>query len=327
MTAMPRRGFLKSAAGATAAGVLGPSICRSISLNAADKLPASAIIDTHTHFYDPTRPQGVPWPGKDDKTLYRRVLPDDYKSFAKPLGVTGTIVVEASAWVEDNQWVLDLAAKDSFIVGLVGHLRAGDDDFGRHLKRFAANRVFRGIRIGHAMLKERFDRPDFLRDLKLLADHDLELDVNGGPDMPADVARLAERLPALRIVINHCANVKIDGKEPPAAWQRGMQAAAKHASVYCKVSALVEGTGRTDGMAPDDVAFYKPTLDVVWNAFSEDRLIYGSNWPVSERFAPFAVVQKIVAEYFSDRGREASEKYFHRNAIAAYKPVTTASRR
>lgn len=326
MPSIPRRDFLMSAVGAAAAGALSPALTSSAGLLAAVKPPASAIIDTHTHFYNPTRPQGVPWPGKDDKLLYRRILPDDYKSFAKPLGVTGTIVVEASPWIEDNQWVLDLAAKDPFVVGLVGHLRPGDDDFAQNLKRFAANRHFRGIRIGHAMLKERLDRPEFVRDLKSLADHDLELDVNGGPEMPGDVARLAERLPTLRIVINHCANVRIDGKTPPAAWHDGIRAAAKHAAVFCKVSALVEGTGRTDGKAPEDVTFYKPTLDVIWNAFGENRLIYGSNWPVSERFAPYAVVQKIVADYFADRGREASEKYFHRNAVAAYKPVAPASR-
>ena len=80
------------------------------------------IIDTHTHFYDPSRPQGVPWPEEDDEILYRRALPEDYKALAVPEGVTGTIMVECSPWVEDNQWVLDLADADPFIVGLVGHL-------------------------------------------------------------------------------------------------------------------------------------------------------------------------------------------------------------
>ena len=87
------------------------------------------IIDTHTHFYDPFRPQGVPWPEKDDEILYRRALPEDYKALAVPEGVTGTVMVECSPWVEDNQWVLDLAATDPFIVGLVGHLEPDDPDF------------------------------------------------------------------------------------------------------------------------------------------------------------------------------------------------------
>ena len=70
------------------------------------------IIDTHTHFYDPTRPEGVPWPNPDDDVLYRRVMPDDYKALAVPEGATGTVVVEASKWLDDNQWILDLAADE-----------------------------------------------------------------------------------------------------------------------------------------------------------------------------------------------------------------------
>lgn len=113
------------------------------------------IVDTHTHFYDPTRPEGVPWPGKNDKSLYRPVLPDDYKAIAKPHGVTGTVVVEASPWVEDNQWVLDLVEKDPFVLGLVGNLTPGKEDFRKHLARFAKNSRFRGIRVNASALKKR----------------------------------------------------------------------------------------------------------------------------------------------------------------------------
>ena len=83
---------------------------------AALAAPSSSIcvVDTHTHFYDPSRPQGVPWPPKSETTLYRTVLPAEFQKLAEPQGVKGTVVVEASAWVEDNQWVLDLAANDPF---------------------------------------------------------------------------------------------------------------------------------------------------------------------------------------------------------------------
>src|SRR5262245_62200533 len=87
----------------------------SVSSGSADAQPADEIIDTHTHFYDPTRPEGVPWPGKDDKLLYRKVLPRDFLKVASPVGVTRTIVVEASPWLEDNQWLLDLARRDKTI--------------------------------------------------------------------------------------------------------------------------------------------------------------------------------------------------------------------
>jgi L-fuconolactonase len=280
------------------------------------------IIDTHTHFYDPLRPQGVPWPRKDDAFLYRTYLPKDYRSQPVPQAVTGTVVVEASPWVEDNQWVLDIAAKDPFIVGLVGNLPTGKPEFAAHLKRFATNPLFRGIRIKHALLKAGFDQPAFLSDLCLLAKNDLELDLYGGPALLTDVAKLAELLPELRIVINHVANVKIDGQAADAPWRAGMRAASMHKHVFCKISALVEGTGRNDGTAPHDVTFYHSVLDVVCESFGEDRVIYGSNWPVSERFAPLATVQGIVTDYFTGKGRSATEKFFSKNAAEAYRWVS-----
>jgi L-fuconolactonase len=274
-----------------------------------------AIIDTHTHFYDPTRPQGVPWPGKDNKALYRRVLPEEYKRLAQPFGVIGTVVVEASPWVEDNQWLLDLAAKEPFLVGVVGRLDTTADEFGKHLRRFARDPLYRGIRIGHEELKAGL-KGKLIDHCKLLIDHGLGLDVNGGPDMPADVARLADELPRLRIVINHCANLRIDGREPPRSWREGMQAAAKHSHVFCKVSALVEQTGRKP--APREVDYYRPVLDALWALFGEDRLIFGSNWPVSSGGAPFATVVGIVRAYFTAKGERAAARFFLGNSQRAY---------
>jgi L-fuconolactonase len=282
---------------------------------AAQERPKLEIVDTHTHFYDPTRPQGVPWPGKNDKRLYRPVLPDEYKRLAKPFGVVGTIVVEASPWVEDNQWLLDLAAKEPFLVGVIGRLDPKADDFEKNLRRFASNPLYRGIRISHNELTAGL-KGNLVERGKLMIDLNLTLDVNGGPDMPADVARLAAALPKLRIVINHAANLRIDGKEPPAKWREGMEAAAKHPNVFCKVSALVEQTGNKQ--APRDVDYYRPVLDTLWKNFGADRLIFGSNWPVSENGAPFATVVGIVQDYFTAKGERAAAKFFLGNSQTAY---------
>ena len=304
-----RRAFNASAAAFLASSAL-PGL-------AAEERPA--IIDTHTHFYDPMREGGVPWPGPGDKVLYRTVLPKHFREVAAPCGVTGTVVVEASPLVEDNQWLLDLAKDEPSIVGIVGHLTPGEAAFAGHLERFAKNPLYRGIRVGHGELKKGLESQAFLDDLKRLADHDLQLDLNGGPELPADVARLADKLPGLRIVINHCANLPIDGREPPADWLAGMQAAARHEQVWCKVSALVEGASRGGKQAPEEPAYYVPVLDALWETFGEGRLIYGSNWPVSERAGSYATVFKIVETYFRGKGKAAAAKYFAGNAAAAYK--------
>lgn len=306
-TGISRREFIAASALATA----GLS-----SLGAAD--PARGIIDTHTHFYDPSRKEGVPWPGKDDKTLYRPVLPAEYKKLTEPLGVTGTVIVEASPRIEDNQWLLDLARDDQFIVGIVGNLSPGTPEFTQHVDRFARHNKFRGIRVNHAAIKAGLSDKKFLADIGKLADHNLELDINGGPDMLPDIARLSQAVTSLRIVINHVANVRIDGKTPPESWVNGMADCAKSPRVFCKVSALVEGGRRDSGLSPSDVAFYTPVLDTIWNLFGEDRLVYGSNWPVSVRYAPYSQVQKIVQEYFRTKGQVASEKFFSKNALIAY---------
>ncbi len=274
------------------------------------------IIDTHTHFYDPSRPQGVPWPNPNDEVLYRRVLPEDYKALAVPEGVKGTVIVEASEWVEDNQWILNLAANEPLIVGFVGHLQPGAEDFGKNLERFAADPLFRGIRPRGANIKN-IQKGTFLADIEKLAANDLELDLLLGPEGLTDVAFLAKHVPELRIVINHIAGVRIDGDTPDSVWVEGMQMVAAYPNVYCKVSGLVETT--QDKPSPVDMGYYTPTLDVLWEAFGEDRLVYGSNWPVSERFADYATVQRIVAEYFKTKGQQATEKYFWKNSKAAYK--------
>src|SRR5690348_12130609 len=74
-SAVSRREFLVSTA--LAASAVG---CKTIGTEAFTE-----IIDTHTHFYDPTRPEGVPWPPKNDSVLYRRVLPTELKEIAIPL--------------------------------------------------------------------------------------------------------------------------------------------------------------------------------------------------------------------------------------------------
>src|SRR5882672_7782621 len=66
------------------------------------------IIDTHIHLYDPSRPQGVPYPNKNNPVVYIPTLPDRYRKVAAPLGVVGAIEVEASPWIEDNLWVLEV---------------------------------------------------------------------------------------------------------------------------------------------------------------------------------------------------------------------------
>jgi predicted TIM-barrel fold metal-dependent hydrolase len=292
-----RRKFLQQSFAAGAAGAAAPL---------RGGVPA---IDTHTHFYDPTRPQGVPWPKPGETLLYKPYLPAQFRSLTAPFGVLGTVVVEASPWVEDNQWVLDLAKEHAAIVGFVGNLQLGQPEFAANLRRFARNPLFRGLRLGEAAIAKGLGQPAFEKDLRRLADARLTLDVIGGPALPPNVARMARLAPPLRFVIDHLPFETWDGD--PAAALAALAEVASLPNVYAKVSGVVR-------RGVEEAALYRPGLDLLWELFGADRLVFGSNWPVSERFAPYATVHRVVAEYFAAKGRAASEKFFWRNSRAAY---------
>lgn len=264
--------------------------------------PSPRVVDTHLHFYDPSRPQGVPWPAKHEKVLYRTVLPAEFQKLTKPYGVTGAIVVEASPWLEDNQWVLDLAARNPIILGMVGHLEPGTPEFRNHLARFHRNPLFRGIRVNGTAIAKGLEQKAFLDDMGRLADADLELDAIGDAAMLPVLVRLIDRVPKLRIVINH---LPFDWPSvPPALGELGQRP-----QVYAKVS----------GVLRKNAVNYNNSLDKLWNAFGADHLVYGSNWPVSDLVGPYKAVFQVVHDYFEKKGPEASEKYFWKNSLAAYR--------
>ena len=281
------------------------------------------IIDTHIHLFDPRRPQGVPWPEKTDAVLYKPALPERYRKIAAPLGIVGAIEVEASPWLEDNQWVLDVAAKNTIIVGTVGDLELGKPEFRRQLERFHRNPLFLGIRYGNLWnrdLSAELSKPQFIEDLKALAAAGLELDTaNQDARLIAATVRLTDLAPDLRVVIDHLPQF-----EPPSdtaahrAYEANLHELGKRKQVYVKVSEVLR---RVDGRVPDDANFYRPRLDQLWEIFGEDRLIYGSDWPNSDLWAPYAQVLNVVREYFTAKGPAAAEKYFWKNSMAAYRWV------
>ncbi|HRE83168.1 MAG TPA: amidohydrolase family protein, partial [Opitutaceae bacterium] len=118
----------------------------------------------------------------------------------------------------------------------------------------------------------------------------------------------------LRIIVNHLPFPEWDGK--PEELRAALKPVSVHKNVYIKVSDVVR---RVNGKYVEDVEYYRPALDVLFDLFGPDRVVHATNWPVSERVAPYAVVQKIVADYFGSKGRQVEERYFWRNSHAAYR--------
>lgn len=309
---MNRRKFLALSAGA--------SLGAGLQAAGAAQNPAIPIIDTHIHLFDTNRPQGIPWPDKNDKVLYKPALPERYRKIAGKLGVTGAIVVEASPWLEDNQWVLDTAAKDKIIVGVVGNLEPGKPDFSKHLERFQKNPLFRGIRCGNLWGNDIAGQPGNLRftsDLKALAGAGLVLDTaNPNPALLAAIVKLTDQVPDLKVVIDHLPQMTLPtDKAVQKTYEADLRELGQRPKVYIKISEVLR---RVDGQIPTNLDFYRARLDELYGTFGQDRLLYGSDWPNSDKWLPFEDGLKLVHAYFMEKGHTAAEKYFWKNSVAAY---------
>jgi predicted TIM-barrel fold metal-dependent hydrolase len=292
-------------------------------MNAAD----TPIIDTHIHLFDPTRPQGVPWPPKENTKLYKPALPDRLRKLVDGLGVVGAIEVEASPWLEDNQWVLDIAAKDTLIVGMIGNLEPDKPDFRKNLDRFHANPLYLGIRYGNLWGRNftvALQDPEFLRGMKELASAGLTLDsANPSPELIANLLRLTDAVPGLRIVIDHLPRMNPPEDAPARrAYEGDLARLAARKQVYVKLSGVLRPV---DGRVPTELAPYKPRLDFLYTQFGEDRVVYGSDWPNSDNWATYQEGLAVVRQYFATKAPGAAEKYFWKNSLAAYRWKKRAS--
>ncbi len=287
------------------------------------------IIDCHIHLFDQTRPQGAPYSGGGVNT--QPALPPRYRGLAAPLGIVGAIEIDASPWVEDNLWVLETEEKATFMVGTAGNLQPDKPEFKEYLERYHKNKLFLGIRYGNLWgynLVAQVDNPVFIEGLKLMEQADLTLDTgNPRPNLIAALVNIKDKIPDLRIVVDHTAKLAphasaSNGRgqispENRATMEANLRELVKRPQVYFKLSEVME-VGR-DGSPVTDPAVYKPELDYLMDIFGEDRVVFGSDWPNGNAVDHLDVIVKIARDYFSTKTRLAQEKFFWRNSIPAFK--------
>ena len=309
---MQRRDLLKLAALGAGASAL--------------RLPAQAsgpmpVIDAHIHLFDTLRPGGVPWPEKTDTVLYKPALPQRYIGESAALGVVGAIAIEASPLATDNQWLLNVVANEPLILGVIGNLVPGSETYLHDLERLRGNSLFLGIRYGNLWnrdLAADLENPGFIEGLKALARAGLVLETaNPDPRLIDAIVEIAERVPDLRIVIDHLPHAPIPA-EPEARdrYLQNLRLLAGSPRVFIKLSEIPV---RTNGKLVTDPHFYQASLNAIWDIFGEDHILFGSDWPNSDHAATYAQTFAIVRGYMARKTPAAREKYFWKNSIAAYK--------
>ena len=247
-------------------------------------------------------------------------LPQMYAPLARPTGIVGAIVVESSAWIDDNAWYLDQCRADPIMVGVCGRLDPGSADFGRYLTRFHADPFFRAIRAsryfdeaaGKVTLK-----PDNVANLKLLAQADLALDT-ANPSMGLMTANvhLADAIPDLRIIMDHLPAFN-PTPENRAAYEAIVREMAARPNIFVKLSEVYHP--RADGVVVRDYAALRDRLEFLFTVFGEDRVIFGSDYPNSYGVATIPEQVDVMKRFFASKTRTAAEKYFWKNSARVYK--------
>lgn len=284
------------------------------------------IVETHIHFWQTSRPGGVPWPTAAEGPIFRDVLPPEYSALAKPQGVVSAGIIEASGIVEDNQWVLDLVKNDAFYSFFVGNLEIGASTFTADLARFAADARFVGIRGYLTGPAEGITLTAAqLTNLRDLAARGMTLDIisRGTKNPKSQVQALCTAVPNLRIIIDHLGGAK--GPAPvDAAWEADIRRiAAACPNLYMKFSSFYDmyAPGDVVFASPTDLASYKPHFDVLMASFGPDRLIWGSNWPVTDLHGSFSTQIAIAEQYLGAQGTGVRDRVMYKNALAFYRRV------
>lgn len=272
-------------------------------------------VDAHQHFWIYS-PEEFAWIDDSMKTLRRDFLPEHLQPELKQNGVDGSIAVQARPSIAETEWLLNLAGDTPFILGVVGWVDLRAADAGAQLRRLRERPKLCGIR--HLVQSEPEDRfmlgSDFLRGIAQLEPLGLAYDLLIYPrHLPAAV-ELAARFPRQRFVLDHLAKPPIRTGEI-RGWERDIRRLARASNASCKLSGLVTEAERAHWKEAD----FLPYLDVVFDCFGADRLLFGSDWPVCLGAARYADVLKILLTYIQELSPAAQEAVLGGNAFHVYR--------
>ena len=233
-------------------------------------------IDAHQHFWEPER-FPYSWMPADPAPLRRNYLPGDLEPILEANRFDGSIAVQAATVLDEVQWLLQLADRNPFIAGVVGWVDLTSRDLPAILDKLQAHAKFKGVR--HLVQDEPDDRwllrADVIAGLRELERRDLPYDLLLRPRHLPIVPELAEKLPKLRMVIDHIAkpliaNGRMDG------WAEDMEHIAKIDRIWVKLSGMITEADHQNWKVDD----LRPFVRHVFQLFGPNRLMFGSDWPV-----------------------------------------------
>jgi L-fuconolactonase len=253
-------------------------------------------IDSHQHFWNPTRGDYGWMDSEGAEPLRRPIMPKDIAAHLEAYEIDMTVLVQAAPTVNETEFMLGIADATDFVAKVVGWVDFENRDDLKHLARLKNHPKFAGVRpmIQDLPDSEWMHRKDVQWAFSAIVDLDLTFDALGFPIHLDPFRKLFDLYPKMRTVIDHCMKpvIREDQYEP---WASKIAAIARHTPVFCKLSGLA--TEARPGWTTDTL---KPYARHIISNFGADRVMWGSDWPVLELNGSYAswhdTAQSIVGQ-------------------------------
>ncbi|MEY9930182.1 L-fuconolactonase [Catenulispora sp. GP43] len=274
------------------------------------------IVDAHHHLWD-LSVRDQPWT-EDLPALRRSFHLADLEPLAAAAGVSATVLVQTIHAVDETPEMLELAETSDLIAGVVGWTDVTAPTFGERLSELLSGvggRWLVGIRHQVQELPDGawLTEPDTLRGLRRLAPTGLAFDLIVRADQIPACTAVAHAVPDLRFVLDHLGKPPIaSGAREP--WAADIRALAELPNVSCKLSGLVTEAD----LERWTVADLRPYADVVLEAFGPERVMFGSDWPVSTLGAGYPQVVETAMRLTAELTDAEREAVFGGTATAVY---------
>jgi L-fuconolactonase len=231
-------------------------------------------LDSHQHFW---KYSDAEYGWIEDPKLRRDFLPDDLHKQLRAAKIDGSISVQARQTTGETEWLLSLAARYSFLKGVVGWVPLISPTVEADIEKFAADKKLKAVR--HVVQDEQDDqyilREDFNAGVALLDKHGLAYDILIFDRHLPYAIEFVDRHPKQRFIVDHIAKPRIrEGAVLP--WRDNLREMAKRPNVWCKISGVVTEADHKH-WTEAQLRFY---IDTAIDAFGPKRIMFGSDWPV-----------------------------------------------
>ncbi|MEV6055123.1 amidohydrolase family protein [Streptomyces sp. NPDC052107] len=276
------------------------------------------IIDAHHHVWDlKVRPQS--WiTGERLGPLNRSFSVSDLEPEARAAGVTAGVVVQTVCGPKETPELLALSACGGLVAGVVGWADLTAPDIADTLAGLRDGPGGAGlVGIRHQVQEEPDPnwllRPDVRRGLNAVAEAGLAYDLVITPhQLPAAIAA-ASGLPGLVFVLDHLGKPPIATQEL-TPWSDRIRQLAALPNTVCKLSGMVT-EARPGAWSVKDL---QPYADTVLDAFGPQRLLFGSDWPVSTLETDYGGIVRLTEQLTDALSPSEKDAVFRRNAARVY---------